>query len=199
MKNKILVVFDFDGTITKRDTLLSFLFFTQSPFVLLIGFLNLIPILFCYLIGIIDNHYAKEKVLSRFFKGWNVSDFNFYSNSFVNIIETQLRKDALKAIYRHKKKGHEFIIISASPENWIYPWAMKMGFSNVIATKLELNSSGKLTGFIDGRNCYGPEKVKRLKMEYQNLDNYYLIVYGDSNGDKELLAFADEGYFKKFK
>lgn len=198
MKNKTLVIFDFDCTITKRDTLLSFLIFSQKTSVLIAGFIKLIPVILFYIFGIIDNHIAKEKVLSRFFKGWHVSDFNSFAESFKFRIDAQVRKDALNAICHHKKQGHELIIISASPENWIQPWANKMGFRRVIATKLESDHSGRLTGNLYSHNCYGPEKVKRLIEEYKILNNYFIIVYGDSNGDKELLDLADEGYFKKF-
>jgi phosphoserine phosphatase len=57
---------------------------------------------------------------------------------------------------------------------------------------------GRITGRLSGRNCYGPEKVERLEEVLGKLDNYLVYAYGDSKGDRELLAVADHGFFRHF-
>lgn len=42
-------------------------------------------------------------------------------------------------------------------------------------------------------------KVNRLKAIYPNRQDYHLTAFGDSRGDKEMLAFADESYYKPFR
>ncbi|MDH6355202.1 HAD superfamily phosphoserine phosphatase-like hydrolase [Dysgonomonas sp. PH5-45] len=86
------------------------------------------------------------------------------------------------------------MIISASVENWIRPWSEKNGIDLTLSTLIEVKN-GLLTGLFLSKNCYGKEKVNRLLAEFPNRSDYHLIVYGDSAGDKELIDFADEGYY----
>ena len=86
------------------------------------------------------------------------------------------------------------IIVSASIENWILPWAEKEGIEIVLATQIEVNEEERLTGYFSSPNCYGKEKVKRILEMYPNRENYILIAYGDSSGDFDMLSFADNGY-----
>jgi phosphatidylglycerophosphatase C len=59
--------------------------------------------------------------------------------------------------------------------------------------------NGVVTGKIDGKNCNGKEKAKRIKQAI-NLNEYDSIyAYGDSAGDKQMLALATYTYYKNFK
>ena len=69
----------------------------------------------------------------------------------------------------------------------------KIGIIDILATRIEVDSNGLLTGRFLSKNCYGQEKVNRLLEVEPNRDEYTLHAYGDSRGDKEMLAFADEG------
>jgi phosphoserine phosphatase len=68
----------------------------------------------------------------------------------------------------------------------------------VVGTQIEV-IDGKLTGRFLSKNCYGQEKVNRILSLYPNRQDYHLTAYGDSRGDKEMLAFADESHFKPFR
>ena len=83
-------------------------------------------------------------------------------------------------------------------DNWVKPFAESLGINQVLGTQLELSGTGHLTGRFATANCYGEEKVKRLLQLYPDRTQYRLVVYGDSRGDKELLAFSDESYYKQF-
>jgi phosphoserine phosphatase len=85
--------------------------------------------------------------------------------------------------------------VSASIDNWVQPFFPDV---KVLGTKIEVEK-GYLTGFFLTKNCYGLEKVNRILKAYPNRSEYQLIAYGDSNGDKALLAFADEAHFKPFR
>ena len=45
-------------------------------------------------------------------------------------------------------------------------------------------------------NRYGQEKVVRLLEQIPDLENNYLIVYGDSKGDSQLLKYANESHYR---
>ena len=59
------------------------------------------------------------------------------------------------------------------------------------------NKNRKLTGNFSSKNCYGQEKVNRLLEKEPDRTNYILYAYGDSAGDKEIIEFADYGYYIK--
>ena len=103
----------------------------------------------------------------------------------------------MEKIVWHKEQGHKVVIVSASIECWLKPWCDKNGLG-LIATKLEIKD-GRVTGKFLTKNCYGIEKANRVKEGY-NLDDYdYIYAYGDSRGDKELLALAHESHYKPFR
>ena len=193
-----LAIFDFDGTLTRKDSLWEFLRFYSGYPKYILKLLVLLPVLIGYAMGIIPNWRAKQKVLMSFFSGVNKIAFQERCDAFAKeVLPKLIRPAASNRIMDHRKQGDRVVIISASPENWIRPWADHHGFE-VIATRLE-SVEEKLTGRFQGRNCYGPEKVTRLK-QYLNLEDYTTIyAYGDSKGDFELLSISDVPNYKPFR
>ena len=191
---KRIAAFDFDGTITKKDTLLEFLKFTHGGRYY-IYLLILSPMLLTFKLGLIKNYKAKQILFSFFYKGWNINKFNSFCENFTKTIE--IRPKALNAIKKHIENKDQIVIISASMENWLCPWAKLHGINSVLATQIEVKEE-KITGRFLSKNCYGTEKVNRLSRLLPIRTDYYLTAYGDSKGDKELLEYADEGYLKNF-
>jgi HAD superfamily hydrolase (TIGR01490 family) len=196
---KIVAAFDFDGTITNKDTLLEFITYTKGKKKLYRGLIKFLPYLILMKLKLYPNWKLKEIIFSYYFKGISLNQFNEWGENFSIKISSIIRPKAVLAIENHLKKGDSVIIISASIENWIIPWAKKIGLINVLSTKIEVDKTGKLTGKFLTKNCYGLEKVKRLIEIYPNKESFELIAYGDSNGDKELIKFADKGFYNKFK
>ncbi|WP_225034947.1 HAD-IB family hydrolase [Winogradskyella sp. SM1960] len=196
---KKIIAFDFDGTLTKKDTFIEFIkfskgslrFYINAPFIGFVWYLSKLKI--------IKTHNAKAFVFSIFFKGESLIKFDKYCFDFINKIESNLRDDAKVVIEDHFLKGNEVIIVSASVENWIKPWAKANGINMVLATKIETNNQGKLTGKFATKNCIGDEKVKRFLGVFPNRELYHLTVYGDSKGDKNLMSIADKTFWKTLK
>jgi len=186
--------FDFDGTITTKDTLWEFLKFSQSKWRLYLGLLTISPFILFYFLKIISNENAKERLFSFFFKNWDLKDFNTVCAQFSSKIDSFVKKETLEIIKQHQNNEHSIFIISASIENWITPWADKYGIT-VLSTQIEVDLEQKLTGKFKSKNCYGQEKVNRLLAVLPNRNEYYLYAYGDSRGDKELIDFANEGHY----
>jgi len=55
------------------------------------------------------------------------------------------------------------VVISASLDLYVRPWAIAVGFDDVIATHLQTLDAGLVTGKLSGANCFGIEKVRRLQ------------------------------------
>jgi len=195
---KIITLFDFDGTITTDDSLIRFIRFVIGDLKTLWGMVFLSPMLVAYKLKLIPNYKAKQMMLSYFFKEMEEQKFRGLAEQFsLEYIDTMLRPKAMQKIAWHKELGHKVIVVSASIECWIRPWCEQNGL-DLIATKIEIKD-GIITGKFLTKNCYGIEKANRVKEVY-NLDDYdYIYAYGDSRGDKELLGLADKSFYKLFR
>lgn len=194
---KEIAFFDFDGTITTKDTLLEFIKFSKGRLRFYVGFLLNAPYLIAYKLKIISNHSAKEKILHFFFANTSIEDFKKYCNDFSdNALPKLLRPKAIEEIKRLQQNNIIVVVVSASPENWIEEWANKNRLQ-LIASRLDVKE-GRLTGKISGKNCHGDEKVCRIR-EVFNLSEYNIVAaYGDSKGDKPMLRLATNTYYKPF-
>ena len=190
-------MFDFDGTITTKDTLFDFISFTYGKSGLIKCLLLNVWNLFLYATKLRSNEKAKEILLSTMIKGTSSTVFEEQCERYSMERVPQIIKEKTKEIIeKHQSAGETLFIVSASPENWIRPWAMKNGFTQIIATKLE-ERDGILTGKFASRNCYGVEKVNRLKEFFTDRDQLYISAYGDSNGDRAMLNYANHGVLIK--
>lgn len=191
-----VIVFDFDGTITTKDSLKEFIIFAKGKSKYIFGLLCCTPVLMAYICKLYPNWKAKEYLFSYFFKGMEFDEFQSIGRKFAEKINGFTRNNIVNKLIEYNNK-YQVYIISASIEDWIIPWTSKWKGIKVIGTKIEVNLDGKLTGRFLTKNCYGIEKVNRLLEAENNRDEYYLIAHGDSNGDKEMEKFADEFYWVK--
>lgn len=195
--NKVLALFDFDGTITTRDTFIEFIIYSVGKMRFLAGFVLLSPILIAYKAKLLANSKAKEKVISWFFKGWQYNTFLTKGISFCeNVLPGLIRPAAAERLQWHKKQGHRIIIVTASVQEWVKPWCEANGYET-LATGIAVHGN-KLTGKLSTPNCYGPEKVNRIR-KYMDISAYDVIyAYGDTKGDREMLAIAGEKHYRFF-
>lgn len=197
MSNAI-AFFDFDGTITCKDTLFEIIKYQKGKRALYLGLVKLSPWLIAMKLRIISNAATKEKMLSFFFKDISLQDFQRKCDSFIaKELPRLIRPEALREINKHKRNNTTVVIVTASAENWTAGWCRQNNIS-CIATKLEIKD-GRITGKIDGKNCNGIEKVNRIKAHYR-LDAYNTVLaYGDTKGDKPMLSLAAFAYYKPFR
>jgi len=193
-----IAFFDFDGTITRKDTMLELVKFIKGKPEFYKGMALISPWLIAMKLKLVSNHKAKEILLKKFFKDMPLQEFNNYCERFsLNKIPALVRADAWKAIEEHKNSGDEIVVVTASAENWISPWCKVNGLK-YIATKLE-TSEGNITGNLCGLNCNSAEKVNRIKKEFDPAGFKNIYCYGDSGGDKEMLSIASHPFFRLFK
>jgi phosphatidylglycerophosphatase C len=189
---------DFDGTITTKDTLLEFIKFSRGSFRFYLGFLINSPWILAWKIKLISNQRAKERMLTWFFGGMKLDAFQDTCNRFaVAAIPNLIRPKALHEIRRLQAKAVEVVIVSASPANWLQPWTDQLGVA-LLATRLRTRGE-IITGKILDRNCHGEEKVCRIRESYDLSAYDTIIAYGDSSGDKPMLALATKAFFKPFR
>ncbi len=193
-----IAFFDFDGTITSRDTLFEIIRFQKGNVSFYAGMLLLSPALVLFKLKLVSSHTMKQLVLRYFFRGTPVADFRKECDAFCHQrLPGLLRSQALVAIKKHQAQGDQVTVVTASAQDWVAPWCAAMGIS-CIATQLEVKDE-LLTGNILGLNCNGDEKVCRIRNEYDLAGFETVYAYGDSSGDKAMLAIAGVPEFKPFR
>lgn len=193
MKKGVIAVFDFDGTLTKKDSVIEFAKHCVGKQRLFGGMMKSLPWILAWKFRILDGGKAKLHLFSSLYKGMEYSAFRRRCNDFISNVEEFQREDVVDKLHRHLQAGHRVFIVSASIREWILPWAMNQGVkeTNVIGTGMEVDTEGIITGRFSTPNCKGVEKVRRLKSVVTDLEEYEVYAYGDSAGDLQMLAIAD--------
>ncbi len=192
---KKIYAFDFDGTLTTRDSFLEFIRYVCGNWALCKGILRYSPLLVLMKLGLYPNWKAKQKVFAYFFKGMPLKDFAQQGRLFALDRQHLLRPQGVDMVKQAQAGDAEVLIVSASIDHWVQPFFPEV---KVVGTQVEVED-GCLTGRFLTKNCYGQEKVNRILALYPHRNEYELIAFGDSAGDKELLAFADEAHYKPFR
>ncbi|HET7000034.1 MAG TPA: HAD-IB family phosphatase, partial [Puia sp.] len=162
MNGKKIAFFDFDGTITTRDSLLEIIKFLKGKSAYYTGILLNMHWFIAFRIKLIPAGLLKEKILSYFFSGTPENVFQQQCDLFAERLPPGfIRKRAIAEMDRLRQEGFEMVIVSASAENWICNVAQRM-YMKLIATRLEVKN-GLITGKLEGKNCSGEEKVIRIK------------------------------------
>lgn len=196
--SRVIAFFDFDGTVTRKDTLLEFIKYVKGESAFYFGFLLHAPVLVLYKLNVISNQRAKEIMLRYFFGKMDAGQFNSYCKSFAQEkLSALVRQKAVNEIQKLKEAGAEVVIVSASPENWLTNWCVDNGLQ-CVATKLVIKNN-KITGDIDGFNCHGKEKVRRIQNEFSLNEYSAVYAYGDTPGDKHMLSLANYRFYKPFR
>jgi phosphatidylglycerophosphatase C len=189
-----LAAFDLDGTLTRRDTLLPFLIRAvgrDRAYRALVA--SSLPLARAAALGGAHRDVAKAAVLHRVLAGLRLAALTEAAESFADhVVAHGLRPDVTARVDWHRAEGHELVLVSASPELYVTPIGRRLGFDEVLATRLEVDADDRLTGRMLGSNCRGPEKVARLR-EWRSDALVIAFAYGDSTGDREMLAMAATG------
>lgn len=191
MPDRTVAAFDLDGTLTRRDTLLPFLRQACGGSRTSRALLAKSLVLARSLRGGASRDAAKAAVLAHLLRGEDRARLEEAAEAFADaVVGAHLRPLVRERVDWHRRAGHELVVVSASPELYVAPLGRRLGFDAVLGTRLEVGPDGRLTGRIDGCNCRGQEKVERLRA-WIGSRPAFLYAYGDSAGDRELLATAD--------
>lgn len=197
MAGRHLALFDFDGTITTRDTMFAFVWHARGRLRGVLGLVWLSPILVAYRVGLVANDRAKVALLRWFFGGESRATMEAWGRTFADVIDGDVRPGARERLAWHREQGHDVVVVSASLDVWLAPWAERNGLRLLCTTGRFAEDA--FTGELAGPNCNGAEKETRIRAAL-DLDTYESVFgYGDSEGDAEMLGLADEMWFKPFR
>lgn len=190
-----VAAFDFDGTLAHGGSVWPFLLAVCGPLALCRAAVALLPRF--VLAGLLGGHHAdgaKEALFTRTLAGRPAAAVEERARAFgAAHLRRRVRADVRDRLLAHRAAGHRVAIVSASPECYLWPVAEALGADTVIATALQVDGAGRLTGRYDGGNCRGPAKLRRVRAWAAAAAGPAPTVwaYGNSRGDRELLAGAD--------
>lgn len=196
MKSTV-AAFDFDGTLTYHDTLMPFLRYCRGDLRTLWNLCAASPRFALGLMQGLPRQALKECILTQFFGGELLSHLKNQGAAFAaNVLPSHIKPEGLQRLRWHQSQGHRCVLVSATLDVFLVPWAESVGFDHILSSRLVTDGNGIVTGRLVGNNCWGPEKVRRLEELLGPRAGYTLYAYGDSRGDQEMLAFADYPFHK---
>lgn len=190
-----LALFDFDGTLTHRDSMFGYLRHVCGGPRLALGMVLCGPVLVGMVLKLVPRARAKEILLRHLLGGRTREALAERGASFVAELDADLRPEAVARLEWHLQQGHRVLLVSASLDLWLAPWAEARGLT-LLCTGARFED-GRFVG-LGTPNCRGPEKVARIRAELDPDQAERIYAYGDSGGDREMLALAHEPYLETF-
>jgi HAD superfamily phosphoserine phosphatase-like hydrolase len=194
-----LALFDFDGTISSKDSVELFLKFVNNKwFYYYVKFILTLHLYILYKLGMINYQKLKNDRLYYLLKGLKESEIFSLANDFsINILPNILRRSALNRLEWHLSNKDEIYVVSASFDILLDNWC-KSKKINLITNKFDFKRL-LINDIFQTPDCNGDEKVNRIK-QIVKLEHYDIIyAYGDSKMDLPMLNIANKKYFKFFK
>jgi HAD superfamily hydrolase (TIGR01490 family) len=194
----VVAVFDFDGTVTDRDTLVPFLVLAFGRARVAATFAALAGTGLAYFLRRTSIDEFKRRVLRRLVAGASAQRLRALGPAHAQALAPRLRPRALERIAWHRAQGHRLVLVSSTLDLYLAHVGAQLGFDEVLCSRLAV-SGERFSGELEGADCTGPEKLRRLQALLGDLRGHELHVYGDSDGDRELLAAADHPHFRPFR
>ncbi|MFT4075651.1 MAG: HAD-IB family hydrolase [Asticcacaulis sp.] len=194
---KKIVAFDFDGTLTSKDSFLAFLQAAKGN-LQIASALTFQPQMLLDYARTRDRGALKARLLHGLLGDISQADLEILIKAFVTRTGKSLfRPDALKTWAEHDQPDRLRVIVTASPELLVAPFGRLIGADRIIGTRLKFSEAGTLLPELTGLNCRGEEKMCRLHEAFgDGLD--LEAAYGDTAGDTEMLAAARHGHYRVF-
>jgi phosphatidylglycerophosphatase C len=197
---RTIAAFDFDGTISKRDTLVPFLAKVAGPTRFtaacarlgLLGARRKVPIQ--------DRDRLKEHMIQLLLGGRSEEDLRHAGELYARDLLTgdRLRPEVVARVHEHHRVGHTTVIVSASLVYYLEPIARELSMDGVIGVEPEV-ADGVLTGRLSRPNVRAEQKAVRLREWLGAPPDGELDVtvhgYGNSSGDHALLAMSERAWW----
>ena len=192
MSRAEVAAFDVDGTLTVRDCV--------RPFLVRVGGWGGVaaamarrPVSTLGAAVRRDRDTIKELVVGGVLRGREVVQVEVLGEEFAERVHANwLRDDTVARLRWHQRMGHRIVLVSASLSPYLRPLGRRLGVDDVLCAEPRRDGDRFADG-LDGANCRAAEKVRRLEawLQARDLADATVWAYGDSAGDRELLARAD--------
>ncbi|WP_294199894.1 HAD family hydrolase [Chryseobacterium sp. sg2396] len=193
---KKLYCFDFDGTLTYKDTMFMYLKF-YDPTKFRLQFLKHVPLFVLLKLRLAETEKVKKSFIGSILKGQTQEKIEKKSRQFFEANYPKIvRENALDFIKNIDRENTQSLMVTASLDIWAKPFADAFNMK-LLATQAEFKN-GVFTGNFIGKNCNGKEKLSRIQEEIKDKKYDKILAFGDTSGDKPMLKWANEGHYQFF-
>ncbi|MBD8898766.1 HAD family hydrolase [Rhodanobacter sp. DHG33] len=190
-----LALFDFDGTVTTRETMSDFVRRAATPLRRVLGIPVFAPMLAGYKMGLVAGTTIRHTVTAFGFRGMPALHAHAAGGRFADeYIPGVLRPEAMQRIAWHQAQGDKVVLVSGGFDFYLAPWCRQHGLELICST-LEIRGD-RLTGRYRGAQCVGEEKARRVRERYDLAAYGQCYAYGDTHEDEAMLALAQRKFYR---
>ena len=183
-----LALFDFDGTLTTRETFPAFMRYAVVRPRLLAGGVLLAPVVFGYRRGWVAGNPTRASIVQMGLRGVDAERLRAQGAAFArDVLPGVLRPEAMARLAWHRQRGDRVVVVSGGLDVYLAPWCADQGVELLCSVLAE--RGGRITGDA-GPQCVGEEKVRRVHALCDPQAYAAIHAYGDTHEDQAMLAMA---------
>ena len=191
-KNKNLALFDFDGTLCKKDSFTGFIFYALRKRHIVKQGIKILPWIQAYYLNVYPAPAMRSKLFRAMFSNADVLELEQIAQEYAANLISQLNPPLLKQLKQHQALGDDVVLVSASVDVYLKHVCELLNI-DLICTHTE-QVDDVYTGQYTTPDCSSKQKRLRILEKY-SLDHYSVIyAYGNSREDEEMLALANYTY-----
>jgi phosphatidylglycerophosphatase C len=189
-----LVLYDFDGTLTRRDSMLPFLVFTLGWSRLAAGLPGVAARFWRRWRS--GQHWrvaGKVALLAKFYSGLHRHELEARAWAFrERKLPGLLRPELLEQMRRFRDGGATVAVVSASMDIWLQAFCAEERIG-LLCTQARYEND-RFTGDLASPNCKYGEKARRIRAAYDLTAFRRIVAFGNTAGDAAMWALADEAW-----
>ena len=196
-----VAIYDLDRTVLRKPTFTLFLLWAagrETPWRML-----LLPALAVLMIGYALRLYGRDRfkpAAIRLMLGPRLSPARAERLA-VRFAAWRVPRDvppgAAAAIARDRAEGYRLLMATAAPLFYAEAIAEALGFDAIVASRHRRDAAGNWLPALDGPNCYGPEKARRVAEWldcHAGIAPRHIRAYSDHVSDAPTFALAEEAW-----
>ena len=189
---KNLALFDFDGTLCKKDSFTGFIFYALSKRHIVRQGIKILPWIQAYYLKIYPANSMRIRLFNAMFKNANSNEILDLAADYSHRLMAQLDPELFQQLLKHQNNGDDVVLVSASVDIYLEMICQILKI-DLICTETEI-LDGKFTGSYSTPDCSSDQKRLRILSKY-DLNQYNKIyAYGNSEEDLAMLSLADFKY-----
>lgn len=191
-KNKNLALFDFDGTLCKKDSFTGFIFYALSKRHIVKQGIKILPWIQAYYLNVYSAPAMRSRLFRAMFSNANALELQQMAREYATSLMSQLNRPLLKQLKQHQALGDDVVLVSASVDVYLKHVCELLNIDLICTHTEQVNNI--YTGQYTTPDCSSEQKRQRILEKYHLTDYAVIYAYGNSHEDQEMLALADHGY-----
>lgn len=188
-----LALFDFDGTLCKKDSFTGFMFYAHSHLHIIKQGLMISPWILAYYAKSYPAHLMRPKLYQALFKNTSADQINHLAHDYAQNLLRFLDPELLHQLHSHQRRGDHIVVVSASLDLYLQPLCQHLGIE-LLCSEVEIKND-RLTGFYASKDCSNEQKVIRILEKYDLSHYSHVYAYGNSEEDLAMLELADTAHY----